>query len=344
MADVDYDLVIVGAGAAGLSAATVASGLGAKVLLVDKDRVFGGECLRYGCIPSKAYIKSAAVYHTARNAGRFGVPALKETAVNLAAVRERMRGIVNILQHRCDPATLKSKYNIDTFIGHPWFNDPHEILIDGKKVTMRSAILATGSRSLIPQIEGLSDVSFITNRQLFELDHLPASMMVVGNGPNALEAAQTFARFGTKVTLIAGQSRLLPGEDPDVAGVIERQLLKEKVRLILEHSIQRFERTREGGVLAVLEGGSPQRTVEVKADIVFLAVGRQANVEALGLENINIVPDITGIKVDAAFCTKQKNIYAVGDVNGTFPMPMRLYIRPGMRRRGRSLKWLGMWI
>jgi pyruvate/2-oxoglutarate dehydrogenase complex dihydrolipoamide dehydrogenase (E3) component len=194
MADFDYDIGIIGGGAGGLTVAAGAARLGAKTLLVEKEKELGGDCLHFGCVPSKTLIKSAHVYHLMKNAEKFGLPKIDVPPVEFDKVSARIRSVVDAIQHH-DSVERFCRLGARVEFGHPHFNDEHAIRLNGESISARSWVIASGSSAIIPPIKGLDRTPYITNREIFYLDHLPASMVVLGAGPIGVEMAQAFNRF-----------------------------------------------------------------------------------------------------------------------------------------------------
>lgn len=315
MAKYDYDLVVIGGGAAGLTCSTGAGSLGAKTLLIEKEKELGGDCLHFGCVPSKSLIKSAYTCNVLKHSSKYGLPNVAIPPVDFRGVRDRIRNIIREIQEHDSPKHIKEKYNVDTKFGQPKFWDNHTVLLNAEKITAKNFVVATGSSGFIPPIEGLKDVPFITNENVFYLDKLPASLTVLGGGPIGLEMAQAFCRLGSQVTVVQSAAQLLPKEDPDIAEFVKAKLESEGVKVLLEAKAVKVG--KENNLIKV--------TVDQKGkmDYVFgesllVAAGRKANVDGLDLEKAAIKYDRRGIKVDDRMRTTAKNIFACGDVNGGF--------------------------
>jgi len=233
MADYDYDIGIIGGGAAGLTVASGAAQLGAKTLLVEKEEALGGDCLHYGCVPSKTLIKTAHVYHLMKNGPKFGLPAIAPPAVDFREVSKRIRSVIGVIQKH-DSVERFCKLGAQVEFGNPEFTDEHAISLNGKFISARTWVIATGSSSAVPPVEGLDKTPYLTNRDLFYLDKLPGSMIVLGAGPIATEMAQAFCRLGTKVTVIQRSGQILSKEDKDMADIV-KQMLEEEGVALMEH-------------------------------------------------------------------------------------------------------------
>jgi len=316
MVKYDYDVIVIGGGAAGLTASTGAGQLGAKTLLIEKEKELGGDCLHYGCVPSKSLIKSAYAYNILNNAQKYGLPKVDVPKVDFKKVRSRIHGIIGEILKHDSPEYIKEHYNVDTEFGEVKFLDNHTVGLNGKKITARSFILATGSSAVIPPIEGIQDVPHITNLQIFSLDTLPSSMIVLGGGPIGMEMAQAFSRLGAKVTVVEFSAYVLSREDEDVSKVIEGKLRSEGVEILTQTKAVKAD-YQKGMVRLSIERNGKIDVLE--SEIILVAAGRKPNVEGLSLENAGVAYTKKGIQVDARLRTTVKNIFAAGDVNGSFP-------------------------
>lgn len=317
MADYDYDIGIIGGGAAGLTVASGAAQLGAKTLLVEKEKALGGDCLYYGCVPSKTLIKTAYVYHLMKNGPQFGLPAVSPPPVDFREVSSRISSVIGVIQKH-DSVERFCKLGAKVEFGNPVFTDEHAIDLGGKSISARTWVIATGSSSEAPPIKGLDKTPYLTNRDIFYLDKLPASMIVLGGGPVAVEMAQAFCRLGTKVTVVQRSSQILSKEDRDMADIVKQELEKEGVSFQMNVSVVRvgdLGRAREV-VIKNAEG----ETISLKAEAILLALGHTPNVDGLGLDSIGVESDRKGIKVNSYLRTSHKHIYAAGDVIGGYQL------------------------
>jgi pyruvate/2-oxoglutarate dehydrogenase complex dihydrolipoamide dehydrogenase (E3) component len=315
MAKWDYDVIVIGAGAAGLTASTTAGACGAKVLLIEKESKLGGDCLHYGCVPSKSLIKSAHVSHLINNAVRYGLPTIKLPPVDFKQIRNRIKGVIETIQVHDSPEYIKKKYNVDTSFGPARFVSDHSIDLNGKKLTAKYFIVAAGSAPVIPPIEGLKEVPFLTNLNIFSLDELPESLIVLGGGPIGLEMAQSFSRLGSKVTVVEALGQLLPKEDPDVAAFVLEKLKGEGISVMLNTKAIRV-RQEQGQIVVGVEAEGLIK--HIKANKILVSVGRKPNLEGLNLEKAGVIFDKRGIKVDQRLRTNVKHIFACGDVSGPY--------------------------
>ena len=315
MAEFDFDMGVIGGGSAGLTITAGAAQLGAKTILVEKETALGGDCLHYGCVPSKTLIRTAHVYHFMKNAEEFGLPSVELPPVDYRAVAKRIQSVISTIQVH-DSEERFCSLGAKVAFGSPTFLDDHTIQLNGKKYSAKTWSIATGSSPGIPPIEGLDKTPFITNKEIFSLDHLPKSMIILGAGPIATEMAQAFCRLGTKITVIQRSAQILSKEDKDMADDVMEVLRSEGVIFHLKASVVR---TRDHGaereVIIKNEQGEEQ---SLKAETILVAMGRSPNIESLNLEAAGIEPDRKGIQVDDKLRTEQKHIYAAGDVTGTY--------------------------
>jgi len=313
MANHDYDIGIIGGGAAGLTVASGASQLGAKTLLIEKEEALGGDCLHYGCVPSKTLIKTAHVYHLMKNGPKFGLPSITPPPVDFKEVSARIKSVIGVIQKH-DSVERFCKLGAKVEFGTPEFTDEHAVTLGGRTISARTWLIATGSSAAIPPIDGLDKTPYLTNRDIFYLDKLPGSMIILGCGPIAVEMAQAFCRLGTKVTVIQRSGQILSKEDRDMADIAKQALEKEGVVFRLNTSVVRVgDLGREREVVIKKSKGE---IVTLKAEAILVAMGRSPNVAGLGLEKIDIPFDLKGITVNQYLKTRHKHIYAAGDVIG----------------------------
>ncbi|MFQ5599902.1 MAG: dihydrolipoyl dehydrogenase family protein, partial [Candidatus Krumholzibacteriia bacterium] len=311
-----YDLAVLGGGAAGLTAAGLGANLGARTLLVERERL-GGDCTWSGCVPSKALLKAAKVAHLARRAGDYGLePA--ELGVDLAKVLNRVHAIQRHIYDEADRPGIYEGHGVAVRIAAARFIGPHELELsmqDGscERVSFRHAVIATGSRPVVPPIQGLSDCRYHTNETLFHLEKLPGHLGVLGAGPIGMEMAQAFRRLGARVTVFERGRVVLPKDDPELTGVLHERLGAEGVVIHLGAEVTSIESTRSG-LRVQFEAGGEMRAEEV--DTLLVAAGRSPQVESLHLEAAGVRSGARGILVDAYCRTNRKHLYACGDVVG----------------------------
>jgi len=309
----DYDIGVIGGGAAGLTVTAGSAQLGAKTLLIEKEPALGGDCLHYGCVPSKTLIRTAQVYQRLKNLETFGLPSVAIPRVDFKPVAERIQRVIQRIQAH-DSVERFCNLGARVVFGQAEFVDDHAVRLDGETLSAKTWVLAMGSSPAVPKLPGLDTTSYLTNRDLFSLEELPASMIVLGAGPIACEMAQAFARLGTEVQVIQRSGQILSKEDRDLADLLQARLEAEGVRFHLKAGVKEVrdgERTKE--VLFTDKDGLEQ---VLRAEQLLVALGREANVSGLGLEKTGIEFTPRGIPVDARMRATQKHIYAAGDVTG----------------------------
>jgi len=237
MADYDYDIGVIGGGAAGLTVTSGAAQLGAKTLLVEKEKELGGDCLHFGCVPSKTLIKTAHVYHQMKNAKAFGLPQVEVPPVDFGHVSKRIKSVISIIQKH-DSEERFCNLGAKVEFGDPKFTDEHTIQLNGKALSAKYWVIATGSSPASPPIEGLDKTPYITNKEIFYLDHLPEAMIILGGGPIGTEMGQAFNRLGTKVYIVDRGEQILGKEDKDMADGIMNVMRSEGVVFHLNSSIE----------------------------------------------------------------------------------------------------------
>jgi pyruvate/2-oxoglutarate dehydrogenase complex dihydrolipoamide dehydrogenase (E3) component len=305
-----YNLVVVGAGTAGLVTAAGAAGLGAKVALVER-HLIGGDCLNVGCVPSKCVIRSSRVVAEVARAADFGVRVPAGAAVDFGAVMERMRRLRTGISHH-DSAQRFTALGVDVFLGDASFTGPDTIAVGGDVLRFKRAVVTTGARAAHPAIPGLVEAGFLTNETVFSLTERPPSLAVIGGGPIGCELAQAFRRLGSDVTLIQDTPHLLNREDPDAAAIIQATFAREGIRVVVHASIVRVSAGPHGKTIYFESFGEAG---EVTVSEVLVGAGRAPNVEGLGLEGVRVEYDTQhGIKVDDHLRTTNPRIYAAGDV------------------------------
>jgi pyruvate/2-oxoglutarate dehydrogenase complex dihydrolipoamide dehydrogenase (E3) component len=315
MSSYDYDIGIIGGGAAGLTVASGAAQLGARTLLVEKESELGGDCLHFGCVPSKTLIRSAHVYHDMKNAAAYGLPAIDLPPVDFSRVADRIRAVVGRIQEH-DSVERFCGLGVRVCFGDARFKDEHAIQLNGQTLAAKSWVIATGSSPVVPPIDGLAQVDYLTNRDIFYMDRLPATMIIMGGGPIGIEMAQAFTRFGTQVTVVDMAAQILGKEDQDMAEAVMGVLQTEGVKFRLQSAVAsvRMENAHKVVTLKDADGQSSR----LEAEALLVATGRSANVGGLGLDDIGVEYDRSGIKVDDRLRTRHKHIYAAGDVNGGY--------------------------
>ena len=314
MANYDYDIGIIGGGAAGLTIAAGAAQAGAKVLVVEKEDRLGGDCLHYGCVPSKTLIRTAQVYHLMKNAGRFGLPATDLQRPDFRKISARIQSVIGTIQKH-DSEERFCSLGAKVEFGQATFADDHSISLNGKHHSAKNWVIATGSSAAIPPIEGLKETPYITNREVFSLEKLPTSMVIVGGGPIGIELAQAFARLGTKVTVVEFLPQILNADDADMTDMILDVLKSEGVEFHLNSAVQS---TRDLGNEREVTFKTGEEIRSVRAETILVATGRKVNLDGLGLEGIGVDFDRRGLKLDEKLRTTQRHIYGAGDVTGVY--------------------------
>ncbi|MEA2136399.1 MAG: hypothetical protein QOC68_4308 [Solirubrobacteraceae bacterium] len=308
----DYDLIIVGMGSGGMVAAEFAATLDLKVCVVERDRV-GGDCLWTGCVPSKALLASARAAHHMRTAGAFGIEPV-EPVVDTAKVFERVRAVQRSIAATDDDPERFRAMGLELRLGQAaTLTGPHSVRVGDDELGSKHILLCTGSRPAEPAIDGLAVAGFLTSESLWEIERAPASLLVIGGGPVAIELSQAFRRLGTTVTVLQRGERLLPRDEPELVDRLVARLRGEGVEVRLRADAQRV--ALEDG-LKVVHGthdGAPARWA---AEELLVGVGRQPNVDGLGLELLGIEVTPHGVKVDDRSRTSVPSIYAVGDLAG----------------------------
>jgi pyruvate/2-oxoglutarate dehydrogenase complex dihydrolipoamide dehydrogenase (E3) component len=305
-----YNLVVLGAGTAGLVAAAGAAGIGAKVALIER-QLMGGDCLNVGCVPSKAIIRSAHAAHDVRTADRFGVRVTGAVEVDFPAVMERMRRIRTGISPNDSAKRFSEHYGIDVYFGSARFTGPDTVDVDGSILRFAKAVIATGARAVAPPIPGLDEAGFLTNHNVFNLTEQPPRLAVVGGGPIGSELAQTFARLGSEVTIIEMADQFLQREDRDAAEILRASLERDGVAVRLSTRVDQVESSPDGKVLSL---DTPDGAQRITIDEILVGVGRRPNVEGLDLEAAGVEYDRSGVRVNDFLQTTNKRIYASGDV------------------------------
>lgn len=315
MKDYDFDIGVIGGGAAGLTVTAGAAQLGAKTLLIEKERHLGGDCLHFGCVPSKTLIRTAQVYHQMKTAGNYGLPQIEVPPVDYRLITRRIQDVIGTIQKH-DSEERFCSLGARVEFGSPAFVDEHTISLNGNTYSARRWVISTGSSPSVPPTAGLNTISFLTNKDIFSLDHLPRSMIMLGAGPIATEMSQAFSRLGTVVTVVQRGNQILTREDKDMADEVLKVLTSEGVRVYLNSTIVSVNESNGEKEVIITDGLG--KTSSLKAEMLMVAMGRIPNLESLGLENIGVDFDRRGLKVDNRLRTTQKHIYAAGDVTGTY--------------------------
>lgn len=307
----DYDLAIIGGGSAGLTAAKVARFFAKKVAMLDKERL-GGDCLYYGCVPSKALIKASRVMHEVKTADRWGLH-LATTEVTLGSVNGRVQHAIAEVGKIDSEANLE-KMGVDVLLGAEGatFADEHTLRIGGRRITAKYVLIATGSRPAAATVEGIGEAGYLTNEDLFDLQNLPKRLAVIGGGPIGVEMAQAFHRLGSTVTVLQKGPHLIPRDDEELIAILEQSFAAEGIEVCLDTEAASV-RVEDGEKVIRLRGATER---ELRVDAILVAVGRAPNIEGLALDRAGVTSTPKGIPVDEHLRTDRDHIYAAGDVAG----------------------------
>ncbi len=302
------DLLVIGGGTAGLVGARTAAGLGARVLLVERNRT-GGDCLWTGCVPSKSLLAAASAAAGARNAGRFGVE-VDGVRVDYARVMAHVRAAIDAIAPSDSRASLEAA-GVHVLAGTARLTGPDTAEVEGRQVRFRQALLASGGTPAVPPIPGLDPAAVLTSDTVWHLEELPARLAVLGGGPIGCELAQAFARLGAEVTLVEGADRLLGKESPDAAALVTRSLRSDGVRVVLGQPVTKVAQHVKGGELLLADGDA------VAFDQLLVAVGRRPRTADLGCAAAGVaLADDGTVLVDAHLRTSHPRIWAAGDLTG----------------------------
>ncbi|MBZ0106424.1 MAG: mercuric reductase [Sulfuricella denitrificans] len=309
----EFDICVVGGGAAGLVVAADGANMGAKVILVERNGL-GGDCLHYGCVPSKALLYCGKVAQTMRRAERFGIAPCAPD-VDMTAVMERVQRVIRTIEVHDSPERFRA-LGVELVSGHGRFCDPSTLEVGGRKITARNFVLATGSRAAIPDIPGLDRVPYLTNENVFALREKVPSLIVLGGGPIGVEMAQAFSRLGSRVLLVNRSPQLLPNEDSDLVSVVTNRIRAEGVSLYLGYSCVRVEKQETSVRLWVTAPDGSELMLE--AHHLLLATGRQPNIDDLGLEQAGIALRHGKIVAGRNLRTSNRRVFVCGDATGGY--------------------------
>ncbi len=308
-----YNIVVIGAGTAGLITAAIAAGVGAKVALIER-HLMGGDCLNVGCVPSKGMIRASRAWSDLKRAEEFGLHIPAGVKYDFGAAMARMRRLRARISHT-DSAHRYKSLGVDVYIGQARFSGKDIVVVEGpagkRTIPFAKAAICTGARASAPPTPGLQEAGYLTNETVFSLTELPQRLGVIGAGPIGCELAQAFARFGSRVYLIEAMHGIMPNEDRDAADIVLRSMVRDGVKLLCCGKELQIDKTSNGKRLTVDSHG---QQYDITVDEILVGVGRTPNVEGLGLEAVGVETDKAGVKVNARLQTTNPRIYAAGDV------------------------------
>jgi pyruvate/2-oxoglutarate dehydrogenase complex dihydrolipoamide dehydrogenase (E3) component len=309
------DLLILGGGVGGLVVASVASQLGLRVTLIEDNDRLGGDCLHHGCVPSKALLHCARLFHQQRRAAARGLGGAAEPVVDIGAVNAYIRSVIDTLQEYDDPERFRS-YGCEVLFGRGHFITPDRVEVNGEVRKGRRIVIATGSSPLIPPVEGLKEAGFLTNESMFSLEAVPGHLAILGGGPIGIEMAQAFRRLGSKVTVLLRGETILSNDDPELAAMLQERLVEEGISFVTNSELLRVEKAQGGGRRLTLE--LPGGESHLHVDELLVATGRRPNTGNLNLAAAEVEEQRKGVVVDRHLRTTNRRIYACGDVCGPY--------------------------
>ena len=309
----EFNTVVIGAGSAGLVAAYIATAVKAKVALIEKAKM-GGDCLNTGCVPSKAIIRTAKFLSHQKRSKEFGVHTAS-AEFDFKEVMDRVRSIIGVIEHH-DSVERYTGLGVDCFAGHATIESPYCVDVDGKKLTTRSIVIASGAEPAVPPLPGIDDVNYHTSDTIWEINELPKRLLVLGGGPIGCELSQAFVRLGSNVTQVQRLPRIMPREDAEYSEMVLKQFIEDGVDVRLEHLAKEFI-TENGANVLVCEHNGEE--VHIEFDTLLVAVGRRARISGFGIDQLGIeLSSNRTIEVNEFLETNFPNIYAVGDVAGPY--------------------------
>lgn len=313
MSKYEYDIGVIGGGATGLTVSSGSAQLGAKTILLEQEEKLGGDCLHYGCVPSKTLIHAADAYHSLLGMDELGLPVVERSPVNFSRVSGRIQSVIDTIQVH-DSVERFNRLGVEVAFGVAEFAGSHSVKIGARTVTAKKWLVGTGSSPFIPKFEGSEYC--LTNREIFSLSELPEHLVVLGGGPVGIEMAQAFVRLGSKVSLIQRSGQILSREDKDLADIVMQSLASEGIEFYLEHTVEKISKQDRDFQLVIVDKQKKQK--KLSSSHVLAAYGRVPNVKSLLLDKAGIQYHDKGIPVDARLRTNVKHIYAAGDVLGKY--------------------------
>jgi pyruvate/2-oxoglutarate dehydrogenase complex dihydrolipoamide dehydrogenase (E3) component len=311
MAEKKFDLCVIGAGSGGLSVAYGASHMGASVALIEGHKM-GGDCLNFGCVPSKALLAAGHAAHAMRHAGRFGIEGV-EPAVDFTAVAAHVRDVIATIEPN-DSVERYRGFGVDVITDHGRFTGPDRVEAGGRTIRARRFVIATGSSAAVPPIPGLDGVPYFTNETIFENTERPAHLLIIGGGPIGCEMAQAHRHLGSTVTIL-DMAKILPKDDPELVEVVKKSLLDDGVDLLEEIAVKSVS-GEAGRIVVTYERDGA--VAEIEGSHLLIAAGRKPNIGDLGLDAAGVAHERSGITVDDRLRTSNRKIYAIGDCAGGF--------------------------
>lgn len=310
----DYNMIVIGAGSAGLVTAYICSAVNSKVALIEKN-LMGGDCLNTGCVPSKALIKSANFVHEVNTSEKYGIKS-STVEFNFNDIMERVKKVISMI-HPHDSIERYTKLGVDCIEGAAMLKSPWEIEVNGKTITAKNITIATGASPFVPPLPGIEEVKYLTSENLWELKQLPKNFLILGAGPIGMEMAQAFNRLGSKVTVVEMNSRIMQNEDPDISELLTGHLNNEGVVILTSHKAEVFE----GPNTLIARDLRKNQEVKIEFDQVLIAIGRKANTKGFGLENLGItLRENSTIEANDFLQTNFPNIFVCGDVTGPYQL------------------------
>ncbi|MEX2477819.1 MAG: FAD-dependent oxidoreductase [Gracilimonas sp.] len=318
MAKHEFDMIVIGGGAAGLTASGISANFGAKTMMVEADRL-GGDCTWTGCIPSKTLLKAAKVVRQIKDAGKYGLID-SEPEIDFRKVMNHVDQVRREVYEDADRPEIFEEMGIEVVFGKASFKDPHTISIEDRdgnhrEVSSKKFIIATGAKAFVPPISGLDSVDYLTNEGLFEIEEMPNELIIIGGGPIGTEMSQAFVNLGSKVTVIDMASQIMTNDDPELVGILKGELEKQGVKYALNASVQKVKQN-ERRIYVYAEIDGEQKVFE--GDALLMATGRKANISGLNLEAAGVETEKGNITVNESCRTNKKHIYAAGDVTGEY--------------------------